>query len=691
MYIRVYVCEYIYINTHSMFLRMASLVSHIFSTCKHKFVKDAQLPVKKRTTELFDILKSDRNPLQRITEMLETIKLTEDIRHYRDLLDDEGWSLLTLAVLGNHPDVVCLLLREGWACHVGLCTTPLHAACWMGHELLVQILLSHGSRPDTKSAVCLSSTTWHSCASPTAHVKCYNTTLLLPLEVAVMRDNKAVLQLLLLHEKSAAIVKNQCSGVLLLACKSGAKDCCKYILEIFPDQILDISNYSKSTIEYVLSQDIECFTSLIESNKMSQVRYSCGGSVLHAIFRQRYDTGLRKLVELALKRGLVTNINSLDKSLVTPLELLLHQIAIFTEGGAYSEELLDTLELLLDYGADSNRLITAYNAGSNRLVSTEKGAICALFIAAQGRFYQYNSAVPSAMLILRTLEIIFNHHDRNCIATLINGLLVGYISLVCSLQRSDFQSCQTVLEDIMTLILRRSYSCDGSNIEYSSIHKLYEKTRFNVASAPFEKSVSAIMFCEKITLAFLENGMDPSRDLHLWRTFLTTANTLSTDAHAWLSSVCTCLRHLIIHGGNPNNIPGMFDRPSVTGGTGRNIHIVHKAENKNIDLVIRIIRNNLFHEDEVVGLLKIFYCTLNQHNLYNMFKAIEHVMGNYSGNEESCHRMSVNLARSFTTEPRTLVNISRIAVHNSLNWKAERHIRDTGLPNVLIKFVLDVA
>jgi|UniRef100_K3XAA5 ankyrin repeat protein len=66
---------------------------------------------------------------------------------------DDGWPLLLWAIKANQPECLEFLLAKGANFHIGDSSgnTALHKAAYLGHELLVRILIKHGATVDARN------------------------------------------------------------------------------------------------------------------------------------------------------------------------------------------------------------------------------------------------------------------------------------------------------------------------------------------------------------------------------------------------------------------------------------------------------------------------------------------------------------------------------------------------------------
>ena len=69
--------------------------------------------------------------------------------------DEDGWTLLHVAVLQGHVEVVRELLSHGASVDFAnkICDTPLQFAAYKGHVEVVRVLLNHGASVDLQMQV----------------------------------------------------------------------------------------------------------------------------------------------------------------------------------------------------------------------------------------------------------------------------------------------------------------------------------------------------------------------------------------------------------------------------------------------------------------------------------------------------------------------------------------------------------
>jgi len=165
-----------------------------------------------------------------------------------EVLDDSGWNILQRVIICNQPQVASMLIaRGGLDLNAGVCTSPLHLACKLGHAAIVQMLLDGGARADIARRVCYPVAHHLKPAVDARKPARFQCRVALrvpapPVAYAIPNDRHEVLHVLLTHRASRDVIKKD--FLVHEACKFRAKRCLRILVACLPEQVyqLDLSN-----------------------------------------------------------------------------------------------------------------------------------------------------------------------------------------------------------------------------------------------------------------------------------------------------------------------------------------------------------------------------------------------------------------------------------------------------------------
>ncbi len=319
------------------------------------------------------VAETTRNNAKRIFELLDQdCELSpSDLEESRKLLDDspkadgrdilnvvnwDGFTLLQKAVIGNQLGFIKLLIKKGVDVNAGICSLPLHLACKLGHVHVAQLLLSIGARADLESTVCFPEQ--HKLKTYPDQIYClaYQTAYT-PVTYALIGDHEQVLRLLLHHENSRNLVKTD--FLLHEACKMGAHECSRYVLQRYSEQMSMEDTDGKTPLQISLLMDTDNALFLMDNGAefKDTVFLTEGGTTLHEMYRSKVTLGLVKATKFALEHGFRAHINVRDHEGNTALHVLLRHVGRTVRGNLQAEfdkEFIDCVKMLLANGADPN-------------------------------------------------------------------------------------------------------------------------------------------------------------------------------------------------------------------------------------------------------------------------------------------------------------------------------------------------
>uniref|UniRef100_A0A1B6F6H5 SOCS box domain-containing protein n=2 Tax=Proconiini TaxID=565685 RepID=A0A1B6F6H5_9HEMI len=225
---------------------MGGAVSHFFQSGSalltagnHRGCSDA---TRGRVRTVFDALRANpRVTVQRLEGLLSQIPKSENVLVVHN---EEGYNLLQKVVAINNVDMLRWILSRNTDLNRGACSFPLHIACLRGHEDCVELLLKHGARVDVEARMCWPGPHNQNCEERGKYCIDDDTSadrssdkLQSAICYAIDGDQVDILELLMQQTEDHWLPWQQKRPLLHIACERGAWNCVKYLVSERSEEI----------------------------------------------------------------------------------------------------------------------------------------------------------------------------------------------------------------------------------------------------------------------------------------------------------------------------------------------------------------------------------------------------------------------------------------------------------------------
>lgn len=653
---------------------------------------------------VFDLLSLNDSELS--TADLEEIKRLiddsprSDGRNIFNVVNWDGFTLLQRAVISNQLGLLKLLVKKGCDVNAGICSLPLHLACKLGHVHVAQLLLTHGARADLECTVCFPDE--HKLKTYPDQINCLSyQPVYTPVMYALYGDHEQVLRLLLHHENSRQQVKTD--FLLHEACKMGAHECSRYLLQRYSEQMSQENTDGKTPLQISLVMDAESAMFLMDNGAVikDSVFLTEGGSTLHELYRLKMTLGLVKATKFGLEHGFRSHINVRDQEGNTALYVLLRHVGRTVKStiqSDYDRELEECIKLLLVHGANPNIANYVGESALHAVLSDNNHR--QLYVSRHG---QVRRLKPILQEICKVVEILLAHGadaTQRSSPTYVSPLYYA-IRIFQSLQPDMFVVVKTALKQLLVLLCQEncdvnatdSYGLTPLLLLFNASHKWIAS---HSANATFCKTI--LPFLADMLHHFLKRGLDSNAALTYWTRRMEEAiesnyfkevimflNLQVPDDPQFYDNVRYLLTKLVQRGGNPSLLNFTPSYGTPYNGIGGEVP-------RDACLSFLLTRALYMQSDNtiapVLDVLLFFYRTLVQHKLIEFLDSIHHFINTdfkslvlHPSVEVKLHYLSMT--------PRSLKDLCRIATVNKLQWRLTKRCSKLPLPKSLLHFIIN--
>ncbi|KAK2169297.1 hypothetical protein LSH36_11g03110 [Paralvinella palmiformis] len=622
-----------------------------------------------------------------------------DSRNIFCVVNWDGFTLLQRAVIGNHMSVVKMLIKKGCDVNAGICSMPLHLACKLGHVHVAQLLLTYGARADIECTACYPEE--HKLKTYPDQIYCLAyQPVFTPVMYALCGDHEQVLRLLLHHENSRHMVKTD--FLLHEACKMGAQECSRYLLQRYSEQMFQENTEGKTPLQISLVTDAESAMFLMDNGAelKDSVFLTDYGSTLHELYKSKMTLGLVKATKFALEHGFRSHINVRDQEGNTALYVLLRHVGRTVKSNIQSEydmELQECIKLLLIHGANPN---IANHVGESALHGVlADNAARPLYVSRHG---QVRRLKPILQEICKVVDILLIHgaDPTQRASPMFVSPLYYAIRIFQSLQPDMFIVVKTALKQLLMLLCQENCNINmadsyGLTPFVLLLHTAYKWISLNSTNSNFSKTI--LPFIGDMLHHFLKRGLEPNAQLSYWTRRMDEAiesnyfkeiilflNLKVEDDPLFFDHIHMFLIKLMQRGGDPNTL-------TFTPTYGTPYTLMNEAPNASVTF---LLTKALFLQPEsnllpILEIILLFHKTLIQHKCLEFVESILHFVSTDFKSLTLCAGAKKAL-QALATTPRSLKDLSRIAITTNLEWRLTKRVPRLPLPKVLQYYVINL-
>lgn len=669
----------------------------LFPLC---FVSEA---TRTNAKKIFDLLMQDTEQLS-ATDTEEIRRLIDesprnDVRNIFNVVNWDGFTLLQRAVINNHLAIVKILIKKGCDINVGICSLPLHLACRLGHVHIAQLLLTHGARADLECTVCFPDE--HKLKTCPDQIYCLAyQPVYTPIMYALCGDHDQILPLLIHHENSRQLVKTD--FLLHEACKMGAYACSRYLLQHYSEQMTQENTDGKTPLQISLVMDAESALFLITNGAelKDTVFLTDNGSTLHELYKRKVSLGLVKATKFALEHGFRSHINVRDQEGNTALYVLLKHVGRTVKSNIqsdYDHEVQESVKLLLYHGSNPN---IPNHLGENALHAVlSDSATRPLYVSRHG---QVRRLKPILQEIYKVVEILLAHGadpGQRSSPGYVSPLYYA-IRIFQSLQPDMFVVVKTPLKQLFLLLCQESCNVNatdsyGLTMYVQLLHGSYGWIAGSAANLAFCKTI--LPFLAYMLQHFLKRGLNANAQLTYWtprmeetiesnyfKEILMFVSLQVADDLLFYDNIRQLLLKLVQRGGNPNLLaftPSYGTVAKVANAVPRDASVSF------------IVARSMYVQTEstlvrVLEFVNFFTKTLVQSKLTEFANSLQHFVNTDFRGETLAVAAQTHL-QSLGSRPRSLHQLCRIAIAESLQWKLARKCTLLPLPKALVHYLLN--
>ena len=663
-------------------------------------------------------------------EVLEEILKLNFKENVFDVRDDMyGLNLLQHAIIVNNKRILEALLNNiPKNISVG-CNTPTHLAASLGHTEILKSLIAY--RPFDlykKAGLC-----YPDLHEPVANrlslgirftdvYRC-EVEKLLPVEWAISNDHvEAVNEIVKSMKDMGGRRYNLPRFFHFAACKGAAK-CLEYFANVCPGGIDHVSRNGDVPLLEAIVWGRKCAKVLIERGaNVTKVAVN-GDTALHRLYRNDIDGifAIYDTTKFLLDTGIEQQINTINHKGETALHLLMTHISYI--GGNYyhpeqrirprdemqpdyQEQVIQTIELLLDFNADPHIFDSLQLQPLNKLLH-----VCIKASRPVQRFECIQGCINSKYIyrndfanLARAIRLLIDYGAEVNTACSIGHtpLILLVQTLIKTSMLEMVQHSEPILEAV-TLLLENGAKCNfisGDNKTCCSLlSELASKamSHVGVTSVNTDLKQKYSEFISRILTVFLKNGLSPNYKTTKKSPSLSGGSgngliefvrlTICASSGDDFDVIHNWLRILLQWGADPD-IESYPSDPMIC--HSQSSIFLKKLTTQAINHYIHEVKEiqAIFENGHAEELLMLFYKSMDHKVLYEClstacFMTRFHPQGATGQN-------FLSLLNRMMEQPRSLKQMARVTIYKAVDRKLMASIDQLPLPRALKKYLLDI-
>jgi len=663
---------------------------------------------------VFDALRANpRVTVQRLDGLLSVIPRSENILLIHN---EEGYNLLQKCVGLNNLDMIRWCINRNTDINRGCCSLPLHIACLKGYDDAVEMLLKHGARIDVEARMCWPGPHQQNCEergkNSVAHDEQYHRSsdkLQCAIYYAIDGDQVDILELLAQQGEDHWLPWQHKRPLLHIACERGAWNCVKYLVSERADEINQCYDEYYPVHQSAL-HDIKFLELLIQCGAQTTVRTSTQlMTALHVVLLQGKKSAEDTLqtTKLLMEHGLREYINEPDSLGNTPLHAVIVRYALEERRYGFHDDpqpwnkwdMLHIVRYLLQNGAKPS-----INQARNSALA------CVLRHVTDWEF-RYDLL---HMLLQEGGDPNVEGRDGSvplmvCLVPLINKDPLHHFS---HLMKVCYLNCVRIL-----CKYGANPNC-SSKSNLTPLHVLVFTGSENISLAREEEKSQAFEFIRNLLTLLLQHGLDPnvrfsSRSHHILLSLMDMVQNARSPKD--LNFVYDLTLTLIQYGANPNivassgvTVPALTSPPSHDhhhhhpGQQHHHPHHPGQQQHQPVNYLkkqsshqvlfpycqILINKDQLLYDREqtFTRLIQLYWLSMRHIEIYQCLKILTNQL---SINPIRSYQALHVVIRDYNSRPRTLKQMCRVVIYNSIDQRPAPSVPKLPLPPSLREYILN--
>uniref|UniRef100_T1J3V8 SOCS box domain-containing protein n=1 Tax=Strigamia maritima TaxID=126957 RepID=T1J3V8_STRMM len=597
----------------------------------------------------------------------------------------EGYNILQKAVGYKHVELVRWLMTRGCDANRSVCSLPLHIACLKGYEEIVELLLKHGARIDIETRMCWPGPHNQNCeqrgVNEAGIADKSSDKLQSAICYAIDGDNVEILDMLMQQGEDNWFPWQQKRPLLHLACERGAWNCFKFLVS---QRSLEINQcYDECyPIHQAAVHPIRFLELLLQCGADATVRTATQQTtLLHVVFllgKKSADETLAT-VKLLLDHGLRDLINEADSLGNTPLHALIIRYSLEESRYGYDSDpppwnkwdMLLILQYLIQNGASPsiNRPGNSALACVLRHVRDWEFRYDLLVMLLQ----QFNGnpnviGRDGSVPLMVCLVPLINKDPLHHLTHTMKVFYLNCVRLLCKHGANPNCSSRTNLTPLHVLIFTAS--------EYIMLNRTEEKA-------------NAFAFIQQLLVILLQHGLDPNvrfsqRTQHVLLALMDMVQNARSPSD--LDYVYNLSVTLLQYGADPNvNIS--TTEPMIC--HSQSSVYLKKPPNTVPYYYVQLITRRdelllLDSEQHFAKLLWLYYLSMDHRTVYSTLSILVR-----QSTLVTMKSVLSTLLKRLHTHPRTLKQICRTCIYDSISRKTAQNLNKLPLPSSLKEYVLN--